>query len=329
MWVICHHSRFSHCCAAPEPTPTCFPEQRAVLTEAGCSLGTKTQNVALSVRTPGEGTGGGGGRRRVGMNRIGNKAGGEPCGRGAARLVSRARRREEGGGNCRPRKGRCPRGPSEPITSWERRWGGLAAPPGPQHRFSLQAPGTNERERGPRHPRKIEQGGLSVAFTTGCYGPRRHPRAGDAETRDPTGSAQVTCLSCLPKGPHFRRLGVTTGYGARARWRHPRAPGPQPAGPAPPRKSRSGRPGGGVCAGADRDHANSVAGLVFPRVALWPNKLLIAKSCYVRKNKLLKYKSALFVPSFYSTSARQALVQNLAYGGERSRHCAHQKEITC
>lgn len=271
---------------------------------------------------------GGDGRLRVGMNRIGNKAGGERCGRGAARLVRRARRREEGGGNCRPRKGRCPRGPSEPITSWERRWGGLAAPPGPQHRFSLQAPGTNERKGTPT-PKKDRAGRALGRLHNGMLrSPPPSPRGrrrNQRPNRERAGylSQLPAQGSPLPQTRGYYGLRgtrpVTSSASARASAGRPR----------PPRKSRSGRPGGGVCAGADRDHANSVAGLVFPRVALWPNKLLIARSCYVRKNKLLKCKSALFVPSFYSTSARQALVQNVAYGGERSRHCAHQKEITC
>lgn len=56
------------------------------------------------------------------------------------------------------------------------------------------------------------RGGLPAAFKTGRCWPRRHPGAVGDEGRDPTGSEQVTCLSRLPAGLHFLRLGATTGY---------------------------------------------------------------------------------------------------------------------
>ena len=56
------------------------------------------------------------------------------------------------------------------------------------------------------------RGGLPAAFKTGRCRPRRHPGAAGDEGRDPTGSEHVTCLSRLPAGLHFLRLGATTGY---------------------------------------------------------------------------------------------------------------------
>lgn len=93
-------------------------------------------------------------------------------------------------------------------------------------------------------------------------------------------------------------LPQTRGYyglpGARAKWRHPRAPGPQSAWPA-----LLGRVGlgscGEVCAGADRDNTSSFASLGFRRVTLLPNKLLLIAKCRGHLRKiLLKYKSARF-----------------------------------
>lgn len=156
------------------------------------------------------------------MNRIGNcsvslnKIGFEPCGArsGERRVRWALEATQEGGGNCSlgnvcATGERSIRAHHHPRVEAERS-GRLSPVP---RTGSASGVWKDWEGMGTQVIKKDEgRGGLLAAFKTGRCWPRRHPGAAGEEGRDPTGSAQVTCVSRLPARLHFRRLGVTTGY---------------------------------------------------------------------------------------------------------------------
>lgn len=217
---------------------------------------------------------------------------------GGGRWVRRAWRREDGGGSCRLREGACRRG--EPSPSPPERGAGQDWPLIPVPRT-----GSASRRRG----RMRENGDPDTQERQSRAGSRSpSPRDATApaaipawETQKPwtqPGARGLPVSAACPRVSTSADSGLLRATGHAPVTSSTRAR-PQLARPAP-REEQIRAAGGGVCAGADRDQANSWAGLVFPGVALLLDKLLlIAKSCYVRKNKLLKYKSALFIPVFF------------------------------
>ena len=121
---------------------------------------------------------------------------------------------EEGGGSCSLRKRLYPRREDRrsPSPRRERRRREVASSGQSPERVQPPDSGRTDGMGTPLIKKDEGRGGLPAAFKTGRCRPRRHPGAAGDEGRDPTGSEYVTCLSRLPAGLHFLRLGATTGY---------------------------------------------------------------------------------------------------------------------
>ena len=210
--------------AAPSPysTNTCITEQNSRLTEWMLFRHTKTRNLVLSVRILGEwgGVVVDGFLSMWKQTELGTVL--SPYTRLEMNLRGSEQREVRWNGPGGERKEVATVGWGRVCVTGER----LSAQHHPESRGgetwrSVQSPGRvqflgvwngGERMGSPRPKKDESRGKLPFAFRMGCYCAHSQPGAGDEESRDPLRTAQVTCLSCLPQGLHFRRLRVTTGY---------------------------------------------------------------------------------------------------------------------